>query len=103
MGTTEVIEFNYPEVEACITDYEAVKVKVIACAERLETLIKSGDEAWSGADAENAKMLLADAHAKIQIIEYNIQVCRKVLANAGRSFAQNEAQIINKMNQAYFG
>ncbi|RKM58698.1 hypothetical protein D6856_13195 [Butyrivibrio sp. XB500-5] len=103
MGTSEVIEFNYSEVSACMSDYLKVKNRVVEKVDQLADLITKDADAWTGADADYARALLANARDKVRIIDENIGTCSKLLDNASNNFAANEARNANMMSQAYFG
>ena len=103
MGTSEVIEFNYSEVATCMADYLKVKNRVVEKVEQLENLITKDVDEWTGADADYARALLANARDKVRIIDENIGTCSRLLDNASNNFAANEARNANMMSQAYFG
>ena len=103
MGTSEVIEFNYTVVEECLTEYQAVKARVEEKVNQLTSLISSQGDSWTGADAEYASALLADAEKKVEVIDYNIATCKGILGNASTNFKANEIKNASMMNNAYFG
>lgn len=100
---SDVIEFDYQKVGECVGRYTTVKGRVVEKISQLEALIKKTPADWTGADAEAATRLLADANSRVALIDQNINACNVILENSGANFKTNEVKNATTMAQAYFG